>query len=144
MNDVIRLSDQQFDYLKKLVINDLQRVIADKAYDATLNRADVLLNLIKMHALARRPANRNSMAVQATKQPDPVFIEEDEPEDVPIVKKVCKKCGKEKPMDEFPKNNYMKDGYCLDCEEKCKYGSEYDFCICPKKQKVRQKNENSI
>jgi len=128
MQDVIRLSDQQYDYLKKLVINDLQRVIADKAYDATLNRADVLLNLIKMHALARRPANRNSMTVQATKQPDPVFIEEDEPvesfvESEPtrtevVPGKVCKKCGKEKPLDEFPKNKHMKDGrgsLCKSC-----------------------------
>jgi hypothetical protein len=49
-------------------------------------------------------------------------------------------CGEWCPEDcEAGYKHEIKDGYCLDCEKKCKYGSEYDFCICSKKTESETK-----
>ncbi len=114
MNDVIRLTDLQFDYLKKLVADDIQKKIAEKDHDGTFSRADLLLNLIKIHALERRESKKSTAFSQELEEDEPV--ESVPVSNEPIVKKVCKKCGKGQPLDSFPKNKLMKDGRASMCK----------------------------
>jgi len=88
-----RLSDQQFDYLKKLVADDIQKQTKAKN-SGNLERADVLLKLIKIHALEK-------IGITGTKTGT----------------KVCKECGVEKPLESFHTQVHMKDGRANVCKE---------------------------
>ena len=118
----IELTDQQFDYIKKLIADDIQRRIADKDHEGTFSRADLLLIIIKIHA--RKKSRNQSTGQHSTKETGRVStIERGQPSTenaISVPLKRCTKCKEEKPIDRFSKHPRTRDRrspVCKDCRK---------------------------
>lgn len=100
--DELKLIDREYDYLKKLVTEDIQRTIVARDNNATLDRAGLLLKLIKLHAYERRVEGKQEAIV------------DHEPETVGG--KTCTSCGVTKEITSFHKNPQCKDGRNTICK----------------------------
>ena len=63
------------------------------------------------------------------------------------MKKICKKCGEEKELEEFSKDKYSKDGFtdsCKECRNKYKKENREQLRINAKKYRIKNKEKLKI